>query len=107
MEANGYGGYWLNLDGIDLSAYRTLCFTLQGVWGAGVSVPVKIEFRNQSDSGSLYYNLASANVYDVSIGLDQFKLSSWKRMKEFVITVEARYVGTRGTLVIGDISVQR
>ena len=85
-----YNGFWMKLNGEDVSAYNTLNFYVKGDTKAGFTKRVKIELKDMSNKPSPYIVSGVTDQWQkVSIPLEKFRrVTDWKSMNEFVVVFD-------------------
>ncbi len=102
-----YSGFWMQLNGIDLSAYKKLSFWVKGDELRGYSKVFKIELKNkQNNVGKYYFTDVTDQWKNVVISLDKFtELQDLASMEELVIVFEDRIATKKeGAIYIDDIA---
>ena len=85
-----YNGFWMKLNGEDVSQYNTLKFYIKGDSKTGYTKRVKIELKDMSNKPSPYILSGITDEWkQVSIPLEKFRrISDWKSMNEFVLVFD-------------------
>lgn len=102
-----YNGFWMKLNGIDISGYKDISFWVKGDAERGFTRVFKVELKNkQREVGSYYVTDIGPEWKEIVIALDNFKgIKDFSSMDEFVIVFEDR-IATRkeGAIYIDDVS---
>jgi hypothetical protein len=105
-----YNGFWMKLNGIDLSGYKNLSFWVKGDEVRGFTKVFKVELKNKERQvGKFYVTDISSDWQNVVIPLEKFsELRNFSSMDEFVIVFEDR-VATRkeGAIYIDNVAFTR
>jgi len=84
-----YNGFWMKLQHIDLSAYKTLSFYVKGDGSKGHTTQIKVELKNGKEVGKYLLKGVTDQWQQVNVPLKDFAgLSEWKGMTEFVIVFD-------------------
>ena len=84
-----YNGFWMKLQGTDLSAYKKLTFYVRGDNTRGFTPQIKLELKNGKEVGRYLLKGVTDQWLQVSIPLKDFAgLTDWKGMTEFVIVFD-------------------
>ncbi len=85
-----YNGFWMKLNGADVTAYNTLTFYMRGDAEAGFSKRVKVELKDKSNKPSAYIVSGLTDKWQkISIPLNKFRrVEDWKALNEFVIVFD-------------------
>ena len=85
-----YNGFWMKLNGEDVSAYNTLNFYIKGDTKAGFTKRVKIELKDMTNKPSPYIVSGITDQWQkISIPLEKFRrITDWKSMNEFVVVYD-------------------
>jgi hypothetical protein len=101
-----YNGFWMSLNGIDVSRYDSLSFRVKGDAKTGYTTVFKVELKNAAKQVGRYYVTSVSDQWqDVVIPLSEFKgLTDLSNMSEFVIVFEDRIASNKkGVVYIDDI----
>ena len=87
---SAYNGFWMKLNGEDLSKYNTLKIYLKGDAKAGYTKRVKMELKDMSNKPSPYILSGITEEWkQFSIPLEKFRrVTDWKSMNEFVVVFD-------------------
>ena len=110
-----YNGFWMRLQGIDLSDYKALSFWVKGDETRGFTKVFKVELKNTKFSwdrpspgniGRCYVTEVTKDWKEIVIPLDKFVgLEDRTSMHEFVIVFEDRIATKKeGAIYIDDIA---
>ena len=84
-----YNGFWMKLQGTDLSTYKKLTFYVRGDNTRGFTPQIKLELKNGKEVGRYLLKGVTDQWLQVSIPLKDFAgLTDWKGMTEFVIVFD-------------------
>lgn len=105
-----YNGFWMKLNGEDLSAYKTLNFYIKGDAKAGYSKRVKLELKDMSNKPSPYMVSGISDKWQkISIPFEKFRrITDWKKMNELVFVFDD--INSRpksGTVYIDQVTVSK
>ncbi|MGE4357794.1 MAG: carbohydrate binding domain-containing protein [Candidatus Omnitrophota bacterium] len=101
-----YNGFWMRLQGIDLSDYKALSFWVKGDEVRGFTKVFKVELKNtKGQMGRYYVTEVTKDWKEIVIPLDKFAgLEDRTSMHEFVIVFEDRIATKKeGAIYIDDI----
>ncbi|MCM8783168.1 MAG: hypothetical protein NC818_00090 [Candidatus Omnitrophica bacterium] len=102
-----YNGFWMRLEGVDLSAYKAISFWLKGDEMRGFTKVFKVELKNtKGHLGKYYVTEVTKDWKEIVIPLDKFAgLEDRTSMHEFVIVFEDRVATKKeGAIYIDDIT---
>ncbi|MCM8793725.1 MAG: hypothetical protein NC898_04590, partial [Candidatus Omnitrophica bacterium] len=102
-----YNGFWMKLQGIDISGYKALSFWVKGDEMRGFTKVFKVELKNtQGHMGRYYVTEVTKDWKEIVIPLDKFAgLEDRTSMHEFVIVFEDRIATKKeGAIYIDDIA---
>ena len=104
-----YNGFWMKLEGNDLSQYNTLSFYVKGDAKEGFTDRIKIEIKTFEKTGFLYVGGITGQWKKISIPLKKFrKIKNFKPMNEFVIVFEdSMSVPKKGAILIDQIAFSK
>jgi len=104
-----YNGFWMKLEGEDLSAYNTLNLYVKGDSGKGFSDRVKIELKNFERSASFILRGITGEWQKVSIPLEKFnRIGDFTAMNEFVVVFDDINSNPKsGSIMIDNISFSK
>lgn len=85
-----YNGFWMFLQGVDISKYEALAISVKGDAIKGYTSKIKLELKNNRDEIGKYLLTGIKDYWqDFEIPLSNFKgLTDYSSMKEFVIVFE-------------------
>lgn len=84
-----YNGFWMKLQGADVSAYKKLSFYIKGDTARGFSPKIKLELKNGKEVGKYLLTGITDKWQRVSIPLSSFAgISDWSKLTEFVIVFD-------------------
>lgn len=85
-----YNGFWMKVNGEDVSAYNTINFYVKGDEKAGFTKRVKIELKDMTNKPSPYIVANITNEWQkISIPIEKFRrITDWAHMNEFVIVFD-------------------
>ena len=101
-----YNGFWMSLNGIDVSKYDNLAMWVKGDAKTGYTTVFKVELKNAAKQiGRYYITNVTDQWQEVVIPLAEFKgLTDLSNMSEFVIVFEDRVASNKkGVVYIDDI----
>jgi hypothetical protein len=105
-----YNGFWMKLNGTDVSAYKTLSFWVKGDKKRGFTPLFKIELKNNKGEDGRYYVTGVTDKWQkIEIPLTKIAgISDFKNMKEFVIVFEDwRSPVKEGTIYLDDVAFEK
>ena len=109
---NAWGGFFLKLEGIDLSTYRSLAFDIRSLSGNGIPAEIKIELSRPGQCSVARVEGVEAAWTTMVVPLVDFKkdackydrtISTWDQMEELVFVVERAKAGTSGEFELDNI----
>ncbi len=105
-----YNGFWMKLNGADLSAYKFLNFYIKGDAKAGFTKRVKLELKDMSNKPSPYVVGGITDKWQkISVPFEKLRqISDWKHINEFVLVFDD--VNSRpkaGTIFVDNITVSK
>lgn len=85
-----YNGFWMKLNGENVSAYNTLSFYVKGDGKAGYTKRFKVEMKDMSNKPSPYIVSGVTDQWQkISIPLAKFRrITDWSAMNEFVVVFD-------------------
>ena len=85
-----YNGFWMKLEGIDISQYKKLSFFVKGDAVKGFTPQIKLELKNtKAEVGRYLLKNLTDKWQQVSVSLSEFVgLTDLKGMTEFVIVFD-------------------
>ncbi len=85
-----YNGFWMKMNGEDVSNYNTLKFYLKGDAKAGFTKRIKIELKDMTNKPSPYILSGITEEWkQYSIPLEKFRrINDWKSMNEIVFVFD-------------------
>lgn len=85
-----YNGFWMKLNGEDLSKYNTLKLWLKGDSKAGFTKRIKLEMKDMSNKPSPYILSGITEEWkEYKIPLEKFRrINDWKSMNEIVLVFD-------------------
>lgn len=103
-----YNGFWMKLQGTDLSTYKKLTFYIKGDVSRGFTKDVKVELKNGKEVGRYLLKGVTDQWQQVSIPLKEFDgLTEWKGMTEFVVVFDDLTSNPKvGTLYLDEIAFE-
>jgi len=104
-----YNGFWMKLEGVDLSEYNTLNLDIRGDAEKGFTDRLKIELKSFEQKDFFYVGNVGSEWKRVKIPLKEFrKIKNFSAMNEFVIVFEdSMSVPKSGAILIDNISFSR
>lgn len=102
-----YNGFWMKLNGEDVSQYNALKFYVKGDAKVGYTKRIKLELKDMSNKPSPYILSGITDEWkQVSIPLEKFRrITDWKSMNEFVLVFDDISSNPKtGTVFIDQIS---
>jgi len=106
-ENAAYNGFWMKLNGINISDYKELSFWVKGDAERGFTRVFKVELKNTKNNvGTYYVTDVSPEWKEVVIPLNKFSgINDLSSMYEFTIVFEDRIATKReGAIYIDDIA---
>ena len=103
-----YNGFWMKLQGTDLSAYKRLTFYIRGDSTRGFTPQIKLELKNGKEVGRYLLKGITDQWQQVSIPLKEFVgLTQWNGMTEFVVVFDdITSVKKVGTIYLDEITFE-
>ena len=104
-----YNGFWMKLEGIDISQYKKLSFFIKGDAEKGFTPQIKLELKNSKKEVGRYLLKGITDKWQqVSIPLSEFVgLTDLKGMTEFVIVFDDITSTVKvGTIYIDEITFE-
>jgi len=104
-----YNGFWMKLNGEDLSGYSKLAFWVKGDKNKGYSKVFKLEFKNDiGEVGKFYVTGISEDWQKIEIPYIKFAgITDFSGMKEIVMVFEDRIATSKeGAIYLDDFSVE-
>lgn len=104
-----YNGFWMKLNGLDATPYKSLAFYLKGDKEKGYTTVFKIELKNEFISpkqvGRHYLKNVTDEWQEIVIPLEEFRgLKDLSKLSEFVIVFEDRMATKKkGRIYLDDI----
>ncbi len=85
-----YNGFWMKMNGADVTPYNTLTFYIKGDAEAGFTKRVKLELKDKSNKPSAYIVSGVTEKWQkVSIPLNKFRrIEDWKSLNELVFVFD-------------------
>lgn len=105
-----YNGYWMKVNGADVTPYNTLTFYIRGDEEAGFTKRVKVELKDKSNKPSAYIVSGLTDKWQkVSIPLNKFRrIEDWKSMNELVFVFDDINSNPKaGSLFVDQIAFER
>lgn len=102
-----YNGFWMKMNGEDVSNYNTLKFYLKGDSKAGFTKRIKIEVKDMTNKPSPYILSGITEEWkQYSIPLEKFRrISDWKSMNEIVFVFDDINSSPKtGTILLDQVS---
>ncbi len=109
----GWSAFWMKLQGVDLSPYRSLAFDIRADPSPGIPTQMKLELKraNGAEVSIEYVSGIESTWKTMSINLADFKspgyakpLTTLSEMEELVFTFEAAKSGGQGVVYLDNIS---
>lgn len=103
---SAYNGFWMLLDGLDVSEYDNVTFWVKGDRNSGYTTVFKVELKNTKNETGAYY---VANITDswqkMVVPLKKMKgITNFSNLTEFVIVFEDKIASEKdGIIYIDDI----
>lgn len=105
-----YNGFWMKLNGINISEYKALSFWVKGDEVRGFTRVFRVELKNnKGEVGKCYVTEVTSAWKEIVIPFDKFTgITDFSSMSEFVIVFED-YIATKkeGAIYIDNISFLR
>lgn len=84
-----YNGFWMKLNNLDASQYKTMSFWAKGDSEKGFTSQVKIELKNKNEVGKYMVTGLTDQWQKISIPLDKFRgLNDKTGLTEFVLVFD-------------------
>ena len=84
-----YNGFWMKLQGTDVSAYKKLSFYVKGDPARGFTPKIKLEIKNGKEVGKYLLTGIADKWQRVSIPLSSFTgMTDWSKLTEFVVVFD-------------------
>ena len=84
-----YNGFWAKLQNIDLRPYKKLSFYVKGDAAKGYTEQIKVELKNDKETGRYLLKGITDQWQKVSVALKDFAgVLDWSKMTEFVIVFD-------------------
>ena len=103
-----YNGFWMKLQGQDVSAYRKLVLYVKGDASRGFTPQIKLELKNGKEVGRYLLKGVTDQWQQFTVPLKDFAgVSEWKGMTEFVVVFDD-ITSTKkvGTIYLDEISFE-
>ena len=103
-----YNGFWMKLQGQDVSAYRKLVLYVKGDASRGFTPQIKLELKNGKEVGRYLLKGITDQWQQFTVPLKDFAgVSEWKGMTEFVVVFDD-ITSTKkvGTIYLDEISFE-
>ena len=103
-----YNGFWMKLQGTNVSGYKNLVLYVKGDSGRGYTPQIKLELKNGSEVGKYLLKGITDEWQQVSIPLKDFAgISDWSNMTEFVVVFDDLTSTKKvGTIYLDEISFE-
>ena len=105
-----YNGFWMKVNGADVTPYNALTFFIKGDGEAGFTKRVKLELKDKSNKPSAYIVSGVTDKWTkVSIPLNKFRrIEDWKSLNELVFVFDDINSNPKaGSLQVDQISFSR
>ncbi len=85
-----YNGFWMKMNGADVTPYNALTFYIKGDAEAGFTKRVKVELKDKSNKPSAYIVSGITEKWQkISIPLNKFRrIEDWKSLSELVFVFD-------------------
>lgn len=85
-----YNGFWMKLNGEDVTAYNAVSFYMKGDAEKGFTKRIKVELKDMSNQPSPYIVTGITDQWQrVSVPFEKFrKIKDWAAMNEFVVVFD-------------------
>lgn len=99
-----YNGFWMRLNGFDVSGYDSVSFWVKGDKGAGYTTAFKIELKNaKNETGSYYVTNITDSWQNAIIPLKKMKgITDFSGLTEFVIVFEDKVASDKEGIIYID-----
>lgn len=113
---SGWAAFWIQLNGLDASAYNTLTFYAKGDPALGIPATFKVEVkRNNNGEVSIVRVPGLTDSWQpFTIPLTDFQpfpgmtpLSGWDNLSELVFTFEINNSGSQGVMYLDNIAFEK
>ena len=103
-----YNGFWMKLQGTNVTGYKSLVLYVKGDAGRGYTAQIKLELKNGSEVGKYILKGLTDDWQQVSIPLKEFAgLSDLSGLTEFVVVFDDLTSTKKvGTIYLDEISFE-
>jgi len=103
-----YNGFWMKLQGTNVSGYKNLVLYVKGDASRGYTPQIKLELKNGSEVGKYLLKGVSDDWQQVSIPLKEFAgITDWSNLTEFVVVFDDLTSTKKvGTIYLDEISFE-
>ena len=103
-----YNGFWMKLEGIDLTTYKNLVLYVKGDVVRGHTSQFKLELKNGRETGKFLLQDVTGQWQRLSVPLAKFSgLTNWSSMTEFVVVFDDINATQKvGTIYLDEISFE-
>ena len=103
-----YNGFWMKLQGTNVTGYKSLVLYVKGDAGRGYTAQIKLELKNGSEVGKYLLKGLTDDWQQVSIPLKEFAgLSDLSGLTEFVVVFDDLTSTKKvGTIYLDEISFE-
>ena len=103
-----YNGFWMKLQGTNVSTYKNLVLYVKGDSSRGYTPQIKLELKNTTEVGKYLLKGITDEWQQVSIPLKDFVgISDWSHMTEFVVVFDDLTSTKKvGTIYLDEISFE-
>ena len=103
-----FNGFWMKLNGSDLSSYKTINLWVKGDAAQGHTSRFKVELKTPDGVGSYYITGVTDEWQKFTIPLGSFNLPSLNNCQEIVVVFEDRIADEKkGIIYLDDINVEQ
>ena len=103
-----YNGFWMKLQGTNVSGYKTLVLYVKGDPSRGYTNQIKMELKNGSEVGKYLLKGITDDWQQVTIPLKEFAgITDWSSLTEFVVVFDDLTSTKKvGTIYLDEISFE-
>jgi hypothetical protein len=109
-QITGWAGFWMKLQGADLTRYSRLVFDVRADPQPGIPGQMKLELKRAGEVSIEYVSGIGADWKTISVRLSDFgyagygkPVSSWQGIEELVVVFEAARSGRSGVVYLDNI----
>jgi len=105
-----YNGFWMKVNGADVTPYNALTFFIRGDGEAGYTKRIKLELKDKTNKPSAYIVSGVTDKWQkISIPLNKFRrIEDWKSLNELVFVFDDINSNPKaGSVFIDQVSFER